>query len=182
MRRLVWPAVLVALTLVGGSARAAVVLALDLRALTRSATVIADVEVVEQQSRRLPSGQIITEHVALVREGLVGVGDGEELRFFTEGGVVDGVGARVPGEPTPRVGDRVVAFLQEAGAGLRFVGMSQGCLPVDERGAEVLVLPPAASAVLVRRTPAGLVRAAPALSAPRSLAPFLQEVRALVAR
>jgi len=182
MRRLVWPGGLLALTLLGGSARAAVVLALDLPSLVRSSTVIADVEVVDRQSVRLPGGQIITEHVALVREGVRGVADGEELVFFTEGGIVDGIGAVVPGEPRPRVGDRILAFLEPAGAGLRFVGMSQGCLPVAEGPFGTRVLPPARDAVLVSRTPTGTVRAAPAVASPRPLASFLQEVRALVAR
>lgn len=181
MRRLAWPCLL-ALTLAGGSAKAAVVLALDLPTLARSARVIADVEVVDAHALRLPSGQIVTEHVALVREGLRGVEDGEELRFFTEGGIVDGVGAVVAGEPRPRVGDRILAFLEPAGAGLRFVGMSQGCLPIVEgaRGAEVQ--PGARDVVLVARTPRGMVRAVPAVSTARPLAPFLREVRALVAR
>jgi hypothetical protein len=182
MRRLVWPGCLLAVTLAGGSARAAVVLALDLQSLVRDARVIADVEVVDRHAVRLTSGQIITEHVALVREGIRGIEDGEELRFFTEGGIVGGVGAVVAGEPRPRVGDRILAFLEPAGAGLRFVGMSQGCLPVVEGANGAEVLPGARDAVLVVRTPRGMVRAAPAVSAPRPLAPFLREVRALVAR
>jgi hypothetical protein len=181
MRRVSWLFV-AALAVGGGTAQAAVVLALDLRSLTSSATVIADLEVVGQESRRLPSGQIVTEHVALVREGLRGAADGEEIVFFTEGGIVDGIGVRVAGEPQPRVGERILAFLQSAGAGLRFVGMTQGCLRIVDDQAGTRVLPPSAHAVLVARTPAGMVRAAPAVATPRALAPFLRELRALVAR
>lgn len=183
MRRLGLPACLAALLLTAGTARAAVVLALDLRTLTRTATVIADLEVVDQESERLPTGQIVTWHVALVREGLKGALDGDEVRFFTEGGVVDGVGARVVGEPHPRLGARVVAFLQPAGPGLRFVGMSQGCLTVaDGTDGVTRVMPTADGAHLVTRTPGGFQPAVAAVASPRALAPFLEEVRSLVAR
>jgi len=182
MQRLAWSVCFAVLTLAGGSARAAVVVALDLPTLARQATVVAELEVVARQSRRLDSGQIVTEYEALVVEGVKGAVDGEELRFFAEGGIVDGVGAWVPGEPRPQVGDRLVAFLQPAGAGLRFVGMSQGCLPVAEGPAGELVLPPRTGAYLVRRTPRGLVPAPAAVTAPRALRAFLDEVRSLATR
>lgn len=182
MRRLPCWLLAVVSMMASGSAGAAVVVALDLRTLAREATVIADIEVVAHEARRLDDGQIITEYVAVVREGVKGIVDGEELRFFAEGGIVDGVGAWVPGEPRPHVGDRLVAFLEPAVAGLRFVGMSQGCLPVSEGALGTRVLPPRAGAVLVRRTPEGFRPATPAVSAPRPLAAFLDEVRSLAAR
>ena len=181
MKRLAW-SVCVILTLAGSSALAAVVVALDLPSLTREATVVAELEVVGQQSRRLDGGSIVTEYEALVLEGVKGVADGDELHFFAEGGVVDGVGAWVPGEPRPAVGDRLVAFLQPAAAGLRFVGMSQGCLPVAAGPQGEMVLPPRAGALLVRRTAAGLRPAPAAVTTPRRLRAFLDEVRALATR
>jgi hypothetical protein len=159
--------------------RAAVVVALDLRELTRQAHVVAEVRVTDEHSRRLPSGQIITELDAVVLEGIKGVEDGEDLAFFTEGGVVDGVGARVEGEPRVHAGDHLVVFLEEAGAGLRFVGMSQGCFAVREAATGPAVLPAGSGLALVRRTPLGLRPAPPALSTPRPLSSFLDEVRAL---
>ena len=182
MRRLSCWLVAVVAMMAGGSAGAAVVVALDLPALTREATVIADVEVIARQSRRLQDGQIITEYEAVVREAVKGSADGEEVRFFTEGGIADGVGAWVPGEPRPRIGDRLVAFLEPAGAGLRFVGMAQGCLPVADDPGGARVLPPPRGAMLVRRTADGLRPGTPAVSAPRPLAAFLDEVRSLAAR
>ncbi|MBI2892901.1 MAG: hypothetical protein HYY06_05065 [Deltaproteobacteria bacterium] len=181
--RLAWRAfwLLAVAALQASTADAAVVLALDLADMTGAAQVVAEIEVTRTHSRRLASGQIVTDVEAVVLEGIKGAVDGEDLVLFTEGGIAGGIGANVPGEPRLRAGDRVVAFLEPAGEGLRFVGMSQGCFRVIESPTGAVVRPGGAGLVLVRRTPAGLRPAGPALAAPRALSTFLDEVRALAA-
>lgn len=179
MRILALSLSLLVLPALEGGAQASVVLALDLPALVRSSAVVGEIEVVSRHAVRWDDGTIATEYEAIVLQAAKGTERGATIGFFTEGGVLDGIGAVVAGEPRPRVGERIVAFLEETPAGLRFTGMSQGCLPVIESSDGPRVRPPRRGAVLVRRTPEGLVPARPAVTVERDLAGLLAEVEAL---
>lgn len=132
---------------VPASARATIVVEESLAQLTEEAAVVALGEVLSVDSRWEEVGGskvILTRVVIATERGLKGAAQGEAVAFWTLGGQVDGIGQRVTGEPSFRVGERALVFLQARGdqdPRLWVSGMAQGAFRVvtSDAGAEVAV-------------------------------------------
>lgn len=169
------------------SARASVIEALDLEALTLNSDQVVVARVVAQQSHYDEHRRIVTD-VELVVESSEkgGAAKGSTVIVRRLGGVVNGVGMRVEGEPSFVSGERTLIFakalLQDTKV-LRPVGMSQGVLRIEEREGQSWVSSAAGGAALVRRAADGsLAKARVAVEQPRKLVDVLSEIRALVAK
>jgi hypothetical protein len=176
-----------ALSLVGlsaPSARASVVQALDLAGLVANAHVIVLGKTVAQQSHYDAHGRIVTDIEVIVEScEKGGLQAGESVLIRRLGGVVNGVGMRIEGEPTFQIGERTLLFGHGPIAALRPVGMSQGALRVTESAGESWVRSAAAGAALVERGADGaLNKAQAAMNEARPLADVLREIRSLVAQ
>lgn len=165
-----------------GAAQAATVLALSLEEMTRKADVIAVVLPAERQPRREQTGSLIVTDVTLeVDTALKGVKAGERIVATILGGRLDGIALQVPGEANFALGELALVFLARTrdGSELRVLGMSQGVLPIFERGQAVMVGPGGKSAGLVQPGSDGLLHDAPAaLLEPQPLSDILARVRA----
>jgi len=166
--------------------QASVVEAMDLEALTAGSDQVLVARVVTQQSHYDEHGRIVTD-VELVVEtsekGDAAVGTSVLVRRL--GGVVNGIGMRIEGEPSFVSGERTLIFAKALlnTKVLRPVGMSQGVLRIEEREGQSWVSSAAGGASLVRRSGDGVLqKARVALEQPRKLAEVLSEIRALVAK
>ena len=174
-----------ALCVVGAQrAQASVVEALDLAALTASAEEVIVARVVAQASHYDERGRIVTDVEMLVEQAEKGSAQrGKTVLVRRLGGVVNGIGMRIEGEPSFVGGERTLLFAQKLAKSsvLRAVGMSQGVLRIEERDGDSWVSSAAAGAALVRRGADGsLTKARVALEQPRKLSDVLSEIRALV--
>lgn len=163
------------------SARASVVLALDLDDLVGQSDEIVVAEVLGQAASW--SGRRIVTDVRLrVEETLHGRSSvASTIVVRRLGGNVGDVGMRVEGEPSFSVGERVLLFLRRTSAGLRVVGMSQGAMRLLP-GDPVMVEPGGSGLALVRRNTEGTLTDVDAPQA-RPLDEVLDDVRrALAAR
>lgn len=129
MKRAALGLVLVAVAL---SAHATTMVPLDLRALTERADRVV-LATVESQSSQWTAAHdtIFTEYSLRVTRSYKGgarVGDAVVVR--TEGGVVEGIGARVYGAAGFAVGEEALVFVEQRGAASYVVGMAQGKLHV----------------------------------------------------
>jgi hypothetical protein len=167
-------------------ASASLVLALSLEDMTRRADVIALVSAVGTQARREKNGSLIVTDVSLqVETALKGRGlePGSRIVATVLGGKLDDLALQVPGEANFALGQRVIVFLQrsQVSSELRVVGMSQGVLPLFERGGTTLVAPGGQSSELVEAGSDGELRPAPsALLQPQPLGELLDRIRRLV--
>lgn len=169
-------------------AEATVARAMAMRDLVTEADVIARVTVLSHRARRDSLDRIVTDVTLRIDEPLYGttgagpVRAGDELVVTRLGGVLDGVGLRVEGEPGFARGSEQLVFLSAMHGVLRPTGMSQGVFPIqrDVAGHE-LAMPNGAGLALVAPGGPTLTPAAPALAAPRAVDVLLAEVRALIA-
>lgn len=158
------------------SADAAVVQALSADELLARSSVVCLARV-ESASARFRGDRIVTDVTAECERAVKGATDGDAIGWVFEGGIVDDVGMRVPGEPTFRAGDRAIVFLSEAAGDLRVTGMAQGALFVGTAGGVETVAPRAAGATFVRRGLTGRMEpTAPWLASPRSLAEVMTDL------
>lgn len=97
----------------------------------RSAHVL--VGTVEQVRPQLLPGQgvIVTEVTVRCSRSLRGVREGQLLTVRHLGGAVNGIGQRVFGEASYRVGEEVLLMAEERGGSYYAVGMAQGALHID---------------------------------------------------
>ncbi len=181
--------VVAALAIFGGTlgaqrARGSVVEALDLAALTATAEVVVVGRVVAQASHYDEHGRIVTDVEMLIEQTEKGTAQrGKTVLVRRLGGVVNGIGMRIDGEPSFVSGERTLLFAHKLAHSsvLRAVGMSQGVLRIAQRGGESWVSSTAAGAALVGRAADGsLTKARAALVGPRKLDDVLNEIRALV--
>lgn len=165
-------------------ARASVVEALDLAALTATAEEVVVARVVAQASHYDEHGRIVTDVEMLVEQAEKGSAQpGKTVLVRRLGGSVNGVGMRVEGEPSFVSGERTLLFAQKLPKTtvLRAVGMSQGVLRIAERAGESWVTSAAGGAALVQRGADGsLLKAKSALEGPRKLSDVLSEIRTLL--
>lgn len=107
------------------SARASVVVKMELAELTSEADVIAHGTVTKQESV-WEERRIVTRATLKVAGALKGTASAQ-LVIRSMGGVVDGIAQRVYGEPHYEPGEEVVIFLRGLGGGeYRTIGMAQG--------------------------------------------------------
>ncbi|HEY8431329.1 MAG TPA: hypothetical protein VIL20_23275 [Sandaracinaceae bacterium] len=150
---------------VASSAHATISEALSLEELVRRADHVVVATAIGERARRDARGRIVTDYTVRVDEVMKGdARPGATLVMTRLGGVLGDVGMRVEGEPSLEVGARYVLFLDRLSDGrtLRPVGMSQGVLPVQDRGGEPTVLPGGGGLSLVQRVRGGRLVPAPA--------------------
>jgi hypothetical protein len=173
--------VLVALT---GSARAAVVLKLDLPELVLRAEHIVVAVAGEEISRFTPDGRIVTDVTLKVTETLKGdLRAGQDIVVTRLGGEVGEIGMLVEGEPRFRRGRPAVLFLRELSASgkLQVVGMSQGVFQVEERDGRMYQIPGSDLALVHRSADGEMVEDPRPAVEPGPLDDLLSEIRRLVA-
>jgi len=162
-------------------AHASVVEALDLDALVRESDAVVVARVIRQSSLYDDRGRIVTDVEMQVEE--VEKGDavpGAAVVVRRLGGIVDGRGMRIEGEPSFEDGELVLLFGKRGQrAYLRPVGMSQGAVRVFERDGERWARSDARGLALLKRNGD---KARSAVAEPRRLNELLDDVRALVAQ
>ena len=167
-------------------ARASVVEALDLEGLTKAAEQVMVARVVAQASHYDEHGRIVTDVEMMVEQSEKGdAKPGSTLLVRRLGGVVDGIGMRIEGEPSFVSGERTLLFAHKLAKSsvLRPVGMSQGVLRIAEREGESWVASATGGASLVQRAPGGtLAKARVAIEQPRKLSDVISEIRAVLAK
>jgi hypothetical protein len=167
-------------------ARASLVQALELAELTEAAEQVVLGRVMNQSSHYDEAGRIVTDvqvQVVEVEKGPLAPGASLLLRSF--GGVVNGLGMRIEGEPSFEDGQEVLLFVAQLAqqAVLRPVGMSQGAMLVYEEAGQRWVRSMAGGVSLVKKGSSGeLTAQAAAVAQPRLLDDVMREVRTLVAQ
>jgi len=168
-----------------GPAHAATVEALDLPALVQRAELIVIGQARERQSRWGHRGKLIVTDISIrVDEALKGdLSPDSDVIVTRMGGQMDGLGLKVPGSATFRLGESAVVFLSRhpATGEWRTVGMSQGMLPVDLQDGVRTVRPGGHGAALMTAGQDGVLRpGSGALTATVRLQDFAAEVRRVV--
>lgn len=179
-----WVGVLLglALSLAALPAAASIVEAFDLATLVTRSDHAVLATAVRTQSRWDGRGRIVTDVTLRVEDSMKGDSSaGDEVVLVVLGGEIGDIGMTVAGEPRFTPGDRAIVFAARSSQGrLRPVGMTQGVLPIVERGGRALVQPGGDGLSLVRRSRDGVLRPAPAaLLEPRALDRVIDEIRVL---
>jgi hypothetical protein len=178
-------ALVAALTLSLGSAtttRASVVEALDLEALVQESDDVIVARVMSERSHYDERGTIVTDYVMQVERTEKGATvPGAAVTVRKLGGIVDGRGMRIAGEPGFELGERVVLFGKRGGKTyLRPVGMAQGAVRTYEQGGVRYARSSSQGLTLLRKGDKSRT-AASAVSAHRKLDDLMNDVRSLVA-
>lgn len=119
-----------------GSASTSIALTLD--DLTRDAEVVARVTALDRSSA-WSDGRIVTSTRVHVDSVLGGTTANDVVTVRSLGGIVDGIGQRVEGEPDLAPGTSAFVFLKRSGDAMRVVGRAQGrWLVARESGHEVV--------------------------------------------
>lgn len=167
-------------------ARASMVEALDLAELVRSADQVVVARVIAQESHYDEHGRIVTDvHMQVEHSEKGHDAPGALVVVRRLGGVVNGIGMRVEGEPSFEEGELVLLFgTRRSGHNVLWpVGMSQGAMQVFERDGERWVRSQASNLALVEKGSRGQLRAArAAVTEPRRLEDLLTEIRTHVQR
>ncbi len=176
---------LVAALLAAPSARASVVLALDLAQLVQRSDHVVLATAGAQTSRWSDDGRHLVTDVSLrVEDSLKGPSHAGDVLVVTRlGGRLHDLALQVPGEANFGPGQRALVFLHsvQGGSELHVVGMAQGVLPVRGAGPDAMAMPGAGSVELVEREESGaLGPGRAALVQPRPLAALVTEIRRLV--
>lgn len=173
------------LALLSGTARAAVVLRLELPDLVARAEHIVVAVAQQEQSRFRPDGRIVTDVTLTVTETLKGdFRSGQDIVVTRLGGEVGEIGMLVEGAPRFRMGRSAVLFLRELSTTgeLQVVGMSQGVFHLEEREGRLYQIPGGGELSLVHRSADGeLVEEAQPAVEPGPLDDLLSEILKLVA-
>jgi hypothetical protein len=180
---------LAALLIVGlptSPANGSIVQALELQELVAHADRIILGRVLFSESFRRADGQLGTWHrIAVEREIRGSAPDEQEVIVETLGGQMGDIAMRVEGEPSFRVGERVLVFVRHGGpyTAFRPVGMGQGVMRVRrEQGVET-VTQSREGLMLVRRNAQGrLERSLGALPKKERLDVVLSKLRDIVER
>ena len=180
---------LAALLLVGlpaSPANGSIVQGLELHELVAHADRIVLGRVLFSESFVRADGQLGTWHrIAVERELRGRAPDEQEVIVETLGGQIGDIAMRVEGEPSFRVGERVLVFVRDGGpyTAFRPVGMGQGVMRVlMERGVET-VTQNREGLMLMRRNAQGrLERSLGALPQGERLDALLSKLRAIIER
>ncbi|MGB5698204.1 MAG: hypothetical protein WBM46_21320 [Polyangiales bacterium] len=163
------------------SARASVVIALDLQELTSKADRIVVGRVVWTEPVRTGHGMIRTRYRFAVEQDLRGSGDAEVL-VETLGGTIGRLAMHVDGSPSFALGERVVMFLRDGGEAIfQPVGVAQGVMRVERENGIEMVVPSRRGTLLLRPEAKGaLVESTGPLPESEPLDVFLSRVRAII--
>ena len=180
---------LAALLMVGlptSPANGSIVQGLELQELVAHADRIILGQVLFSESFQRADGQLGTWHrIAVEREIRGSAPDEQEVIVETLGGQMGDIAMRVEGEPSFRVGERVLVFVRDGGpyTAFRPVGMGQGVMRVRrEQGVET-VTQSREGLMLVRRNAQGrLERSLGALPKKERLDVVLSKLRDIVER
>jgi len=180
---------LAALLMVGlptSPANGSIVQGLELQELVAHADRIILGRVLFSESFQRADGQLGTWHrIAVEREIRGSAPDEQEVIVETLGGQMGDIAMRVEGEPSFRVGERVLVFVRDGGpyTAFRPVGMGQGVMRVRrEQGVET-VTQSREGLMLVRRDAQGrLERSLGALPKKERLDVVLSKLRDIVER
>jgi hypothetical protein len=180
---------LAALLIVGlptSPANGSIVQGLELQELVAHADRIILGRVLFSESFQRADGQLGTWHrIAVEREIRGSAPDEQEVIVETLGGEMGDIAMRVEGEPSFRVGERVLVFVRDGGpyTAFRPVGMGQGVMRVRrEQGVET-VTQSREGLMLVRRNAQGrLERSLGALPKKERLDVVLSKLRDIVER
>jgi hypothetical protein len=165
--------------LLGASARASLVEALDLETLVAEADQVVVARVLALDSHFDDRGQIVTDVSMQVEESVKGdTAPGAAITVQRQGGKVGDIGMRVSGEPSFVVGEVIVLFAARSTAGvLRAIGMSQGALRVFEKDGARWARSANGGMSTVKRNKGKLENAPAALPAARPLNELLTDLR-----
>jgi hypothetical protein len=177
-------AVLFFVGLPASPANGSIVQGLELEELVTHADRIVLGKVLFSESFRRSDGQLGTWHrIGVEREVRGDAPDEREVIVETLGGQMGDIAMRVEGEPSFRVGERVLVFVRDGGpyTAFRPVGMGQGVMRVRmEQGVET-VRQNRQGLMLMRRNAQGrLERSLGALPQPERLDTLLSTLRGLV--
>jgi hypothetical protein len=165
-------------------ANGSIVQALELDELVARADRIILGRVLFSESFQRTDGQFSTWHrIEVEREIRGGAPDETEVIVETLGGEIGDIAMRVAGEPSFRVGERVLVFIRDGGpyTAFRPVGMGQGVMRVRmERGAETVTQSREGMMLMRRDTHGRLVRSLGALPHSERLDALLPKLRDLV--
>jgi len=165
------------------SARAAVLMALELRQLVEQSDYVVVAKAVDESSR-YDDSLIVTDVTLEVVTSLKGaVKPGSSLTATHLGGAVGDIGLHVPGAATFTLGQSSVVFLRHAKgrAALNVTGMSQGVMPVVGTGSGATVETAGSGATLMKRDAQGALVEMPTQPVrTRVLADLLAEIDQLV--
>lgn len=158
---------------------ASVVEALDLETLVKESDDVVVVRVISERSHYDERGTIVTDYTMQVERTEKGKSvPGQAVTVRKLGGIVEGRGMRIAGEPGFEPGERVVLFGQRGGKTyLRPVGMSQGAVRIYEEGGVNYARSSSQGLTLVSKGD----KSKAAVTAPRKLDELLSDVRSIVA-
>jgi hypothetical protein len=164
------------------AARATVVEALDLDTLVQESDEVVLARVIKQWSLLDERGRIVTDFQMQVEQSEKGNSvPGSAVVVRKLGGIVDGKGMRISGEPSFTDGELVLLFgTHGKKAYLRPVGMGQGAMRVYEQDGQRWARSDA-QGMLLTKPGATTTKSRAALAEPRKLDELLQDVRAIVA-
>jgi len=178
---------LAALLMVGlptSPANGSIVQGLELQELVAHADRIILGQVLFSESFQRADGQLGTWHrIAVEREIRGSAPDEQEVIVETLGGQMGDIAMRVEGEPSFRVGERVLVFVRDGGpyTAFRPVGMGQGVMRVRmERGIETVAQNREGLMLMRRNADGRLERSLGALPEKARLDTFLLRVRDIV--
>jgi hypothetical protein len=157
--------------------------ALSLADLVNQAEVVAVARVISQKTGYDDRGRIVTDVQMQVERAEKGdLAPGSSIVVRRLGGVVNGVGMRVEGEPSFEDGETVLLFGANPlkRAHLRPVGMGQGAMRIFEQQGERWVRSATGGISLVPKSAGDSGQAAVAV--PRKLDDVLGEIRGLVGK
>jgi hypothetical protein len=169
----------------GATARASIVQALGLAELVRQADHVVVARVLSQQVHLDEKGRIVTDVQMQVEDAAKGRhAPGASVVVRKLGGILDGIGMRIEGEPSYEDGETVLLFAAQRlpSAVLRPVGLSQGKMPIFEQAGVRWVKSAPVGVSLVRKGASGLEPQPAALTEPRRLEEVLSEIREHVAK
>lgn len=169
--------------LVSRSAEASVVEALDLETLVREADQVVLARVIKHWSQYDDRGRIVTDYQMQVERAEKGdAAPGSAVIVRRLGGIVEGRGMHVEGEPGFQDGELVLVFgLRGQQTYMRPIGMGQGAMRIFEQNGERWVRSDASGMALVSRSGRG-DKARVAVPEPRRLDDLLATVRTLASK
>jgi hypothetical protein len=167
-------------------ANGSIVQGLELQELVAHADRIILGQVLFSESFQRADGQLGTWHrIAVEREIRGSAPDEQEVIVETLGGQMGDIAMRVEGEPSFRVGERVLVFVRDGGpyTAFRPVGMGQGVMRVRREDGVETVTQSREGLMLVRRNAQGrLERSLGALPKKERLDVVLSKLRDIVER
>lgn len=164
------------------TSQASVVEALDLETLVKESDDVIVARVISQRSHYDERGTIVTDYVMQVERTEKGATTpGAAVTVRQLGGVVEGRGMRIAGEPGFEPGERVVIFGKRNGKTyLRPVGMAQGAVRTYEQNGVRYARSSSQGLTLLRAGDKSRA-AKSAVSAPRKLDELMNDVHNIVA-